>query len=107
MNSSKSNAFGLSEQSMKTIEDIFSQFSSVQKVLIYGSRAMGNFREGSDIDMTIIADKNFSHDDLLKVKCLFDDSYLPYLTDISDFSKLKNQNLIDHILRNGKVLYEK
>ena len=99
------NEFGLSENSMKIITDIFSKFPSIKKVLVYGSRAMGNFREGSDIDMTIISDGTFSYDDLLSVAGMFDDSYLPYLVDISDFSKLTNPDLIDHIKRNGKLIY--
>lgn len=68
---------------------------------------MGTFWEGSDVDMTIIADKTFSSDDLLKVSALFSDSYLPYFVDLSIFSKLQNTDLIDHIKRNGKVLYQK
>ena len=108
MNSSDSEKkFGLSQKSIPIIQDIYSQFPSIKKVLVYGSRAMGNFRDGSDIDMTIIADDNFSTDELYKIKLLFDDSMLPYLVDISDFSKLKNTDLIEHINRNGKILYEK
>ena len=108
MNSSDSEKkFGLSQKSIAIIQDIYSQFPSIKKVLVYGSRAMGNFRDGSDIDMTIIADDNFSTDELYKIKLLFDDSMLPYLVDISDFSKLKNTDLIEHINRNGKILYEK
>ena len=92
---------------MNIIREIYAQFPSIKQVLVYGSRAMGNFREGSDIDMTIISDGTFTYDDLLKITGLFDDSYLPYFVDISDFSKLKNADLIDHIQRNGKILYQR
>lgn len=100
------NEFGLSEKSMSIMYDIFSQFTQIQKVILYGSRAMGNFTESSDIDMTIIAD-DFSYNDLLKLNGMFSDSYLPYFVDVSIFSKLKNPHLIEHIKQYGKVLYER
>ena len=101
------NEFGLSDNAMEIIRGIYVQFPSIEKVIVYGSRAMGNFREGSDIDMTVIADGDFTESDLHKVYGLFDDSLLPYLVDISDFSKIRNPDLIDHIKRRGKVLYER
>ncbi|MBR4631305.1 MAG: nucleotidyltransferase domain-containing protein [Treponema sp.] len=101
------NEFGLSENSMAIINGIYSKFPQIEKVICYGSRAMGTFREGSDIDMTIVADGDFSHEDLLDIAGLFDDSMLPYLVDVSDFSKLKNADLIDHINRRGKILYQR
>lgn len=101
------NEFGLSEKSMTIIRDIYAKYPQIAKVIVYGSRAKGNFREGSDIDMTIVADGEFTFDDLLHVCGDFDDSMLPYLVDVSDFSKLNNAELIDHIQRRGKVIYER
>ena len=95
--------FGLSEKHLKTINEIFSKYTGIQKVLVYGSRAMGTYRPGSDIDMTIIGD--ISTRELFKIINDFDDSMLPYLTDISIFSKLKNPGLIEHINTFGKVIY--
>ena len=89
---------------MSIIHEIYSKFPQIEKVICYGSRAKGNFREGSDIDMTIVANAAV---DVGEILSLFDDSLLPYLVDVSDFSKLKNQNLIDHITRRGKILYER
>ena len=101
------NEFGLSEKSMAIINEIYSRFPQIEKVICYGSRAKGNFREGSDIDMTIIAGDGFTDRDLSKVRLDFDDSDLPYLVDISIFSHLKNPDLVDHIKRRGKILYER
>ena len=70
-----------------------------------GSRAKGNFKPGSDIDMTIVADPTFDFSALAKVNTMFHESSLPYLYDISDFSKLTNPDLIEHIKRFGKVIY--
>ncbi|MBR6199009.1 MAG: nucleotidyltransferase domain-containing protein [Spirochaetales bacterium] len=101
------NEFGLSEKSMAIINSIYAKYPQIAKVIVYGSRAMGNYREGSDIDMTIIADGEFTFSDRLHVMNDFDDSMLPYLVDISNFAELQNQDLIDHIRRRGKVLYER
>lgn len=101
------NEFGLSEKSIDTIRKIFSNFPSIEKVLVYGSRAKGNYKPGSDIDMTIIASEDFDFSTLARVNTLFYESSLPYLYDISDFSKLTNKDLIEHIRRCGKIIYRR
>lgn len=101
------NEFGLSETTMAEIRTIYTRHPAVRRVIVYGSRAMGNFREGSDIDMTIIADEDFAPNELFHIMGEFDDSMLPYLVDISVFSELKNPDLISHINRRGKILYER
>ena len=53
------NEFGLSEKSMEIIRGIYSQFPQIKSVILYGSRAKGNFKPGSDIDMTIVAAPSF------------------------------------------------
>lgn len=101
------NEFGLSEAAMDIIREIYGRFPRIARVIAYGSRAKGTFREGSDIDMTVIADEGFTQDDLRHVADAFDDSMLPYLVDISIFAELKSPELKDHIRRRGKVLYER
>lgn len=101
------NEFGLSEKSMRIISGIYEKYPSVLEVVIYGSRAKGNFREGSDIDMTIKGTPDFSRENLLKINNDFYESELPYLVDISDYSKLQNPDLIEHIDRAGKILYRR
>ena len=61
------NEFGLSEKSMAIINEIYSRFPQIEKVICYGSRAKGNFREGSDIDMAIIAGDGFTDRDFALV----------------------------------------
>ena len=100
------NEFGLSERHMEIIRGIYSQFPQIKSVILYGSRAKGNFKPGSDIDMTIVAAPSFDFSALAKVNMMFHESSLPYLYDISDFSKLTNPDLIEHIKRCGKVIYK-
>ena len=92
--------YGLEEQ---TIFLIFGKYPEVEEVILYGSRAKGNFKPFSDIDITLKG--KISPETLLSINCAFSESSLPYLFDISIFNDLNNQNLIDHINRWGKVIY--
>jgi predicted nucleotidyltransferase len=85
---------------------IFSKYDSLNKVIIYGSRAMGNYKNGSDIDITLEVDEDFTDFDLLHICGELDESDLPYFVDCSIFSKISDFSLKDHITRVGKVLYE-
>ena len=99
-------AFGLNDVTIKRIQEVFACFPEIEEVLIYGSRAMGNFRPGSDIDLTI---KTGSPGlDLLNRICLqLDDLMLPHLFDVSFFGSIQNPELIGHIYRAGKLFYRK
>ena len=57
----------LKEEDIERINSIFKKYKEVDKVLIYGSRAKGNFHKGSDIDLVLIR-KNLSFDLLLKIE---------------------------------------
>ena len=48
--------FGLPEKTLATLRGILYQYPSVEKAVIYGSRAKGNYRRGSDIDLTLLGD---------------------------------------------------
>jgi predicted nucleotidyltransferase len=99
--------YGLPEQSLNTLEAIFKKYPGITKVILYGSRAMGNYKNGSDIDMTFEVDDSFGYSDLAHIAGDFDDSNLPYFVDCSIYKKLSNENLKNHIDRVGKVLYIK
>ena len=98
--------FGLSDQTLETVRDILASCPEVEKALVYGSRAMGNYRAGSDIDITLIG-AQLSMDVLFKLVRLFDESNLPYMVDLSIMAHINNPNLSDHIDRVGQVLYQR
>lgn len=98
--------FGLSDQTLETVRDILASCPEVEKALVYGSRAMGNYRAGSDIDITLIG-AQLSMDMLFKLVRLFDESNLPYMVDLSIMANINNPNLSDHIDRVGQVLYQR
>jgi predicted nucleotidyltransferase len=96
---------GLSDYTIETITTILSKRHDIKEAILFGSRAKGNYREGSDIDLSLITDDSFGYHDLLRLQGDFDDSNLPYYFDVNIFGKLSNNDLREHIIRVGKVLY--
>lgn len=96
--------FGLKESTIAKITAVFAKYPRVHTVLLYGSRAKGNYRNGSDIDLTMIGELKYA--DLAKIEDEIDDLFLPYTFDISIFSDIDNQDLIEHINRVGIVFYK-
>jgi len=97
--------FGLNKTVINKIREVLVVFPAVEEAIIYGSRAIGTFREGSDIDLTLIGD--LSSQDLLQIQVELDDKMLPYTFDISLYHQLSNLKLLEHINRAGKSLYSK
>ena len=98
--------FGLKEETITRINSIFSKYPEIKEVIIYGSRAKGNFRPGSDIDITLVGE-HLTDDIRSKVWIEIDDLNTPYLFDISVFHLLGTKSLVEHINRVGKVFYMK
>ena len=96
--------FGLSGQTIEKINSVFARHPEVEKVVLYGSRAKGTHRPGSDIDLTLygteisLKQKNRILDELEELD-------LPYSIDLSVFSQLSHVQLRDHIERVGVVFY--
>ena len=97
--------FGLKESTITKICDLFSRHPAVQKVVLYGSRAKGNYRNGSDIDLTVFGDE-LSFRDLGKIESELDDLLLPYKIDLSLFNMISSEELKEHIGRVGVVFFE-
>ena len=101
------NEFGIYEKSFRLILDTLSQYPDIKKALIFGSRAMGNFQKGSDIDIAIYGEM-LDEDRALDLAAVLNERIpIPYFCDIVAPEYLKNQNLVEHIDRVGKVFYEK
>jgi predicted nucleotidyltransferase len=98
--------FGLDEIDIEKINSAFALFPEVERVLLYGSRAKGTYKLGSDIDLTLIG-KYLTLDTINAIETQIDDLLLPYLFDISIFSQIDNPDLVEHINRIGKLFYEK
>lgn len=95
------NDFGLSENTIKILKDFFNKFPEIKMVKVYGSRAMGNYRSGSDIDFALFGDLNKNL--VKKISSEIDELNTPYMFDITDYATIQKKELKDHIDRVGKV----
>ncbi len=98
--------FGLAEEDIKKINSVFLKYIEITKVMIYGSRAKGDFKASSDIDLSVFTDKK-DISFLFKIENEIDDLLLPYKVDLSFYSLLDNENLKDHIDRVGQVFFKR
>ena len=98
------NAYGLPFTAIQEINAVFSQYPQIKQVILYGSRAKGNYRQGSDIDLTIEGAVDLST--LLKIEQDIDDLLLPWSVDLSILSQIDNLELVEHIKRRGQVFYQ-
>ena len=99
--------FGLLEKDIKYIIDTLSKFPEIEKGIIFGSRAIGNYKKGSDIDLALIG-KNITNDILYDVSDYLNEVYpIPYFFDIVHYDNISNVNLKKHIDDYGKVIYTK
>lgn len=97
---------GLSAGDIQKIRLVFQDFGKIESVTLYGSRAMGTYKDGSDIDLTLKGG-NLDVQLLNQISNALDDLLLPYQFDVSIYSTLQNQDILDHIKRVGIPFYQK
>ena len=100
------NRFGLNPATIDKINSVFAAVPEIEQIIIYGSRAKGNYRNGSDIDL-VIKGEGVSFTRLLKIENELDELMLPYRIDLSLLYKINDSALLDHINRVGAVFYNK
>ena len=99
--------YGLTEAELQKIVSVLSVNTRIESAILFGSRALGNFKEASDIDIAI---KSKNADMLLtgKIKStLEEDTNIPYFFDIIDYATITNHELKKHIDEKGVVIYSK
>lgn len=103
---STASPFGLPPATLEKINSVFAQHIAIDTVVIYGSRAKGNYRPGSDIDLTVKGGE-IPFAKFMQIENQIDDLMLPYTVDLSQYKQLGNAELIAHIDRVGVVIYAK
>jgi predicted nucleotidyltransferase len=98
--------YGLNHTTVKKIHIVFASFPEVEKAILYGSRAKGNFKPGSDIDLTLKGNR-LTLSVINQIGLQLDELLLPYTFDISVFDHIKDPELLDHINRIGIEFYNK
>ncbi len=97
--------FGLSLSVTEAIQSVFQNHKEVSEVVLYGSRAKGNYKKGSDIDLSItkgLVDASL----LFRLEDELDELMLPYKIDLSVYEQIDNERLKEHIDRIGILFYE-
>jgi type I restriction enzyme S subunit len=98
--------FGLAEKTIDKINTVFSGHPAIEKAVLYGSRAKGNYRPGSDIDLTLYGDA-LASSELDEIITELDELLLPYRIDLSIFDAIDHAKLREHIDRMGVVFYQR
>lgn len=96
--------FGLNERNLKTLVSVLESFPHIQRVVIFGSRAKGNFHAGSDIDLAIM-NEEIGSAELSKLQSKFEESDLPFFVDLVNYSTIDVPALREHIDRVGVEFY--
>lgn len=96
--------YGLAPETITRIHSVLAAHPRIERAILYGSRAKGNYRDGSDIDLCMVGE-TITLAEQLKIESELDDLLLPYKIDLSRFHALDNLALVDHIRRVGVVFY--
>lgn len=94
--------YGLSVRQWRQIFTILSRYGSrIDWVKLFGSRARGDYKPVSDVDLAIASAENL----VTPLQLDFDQSQLPFTFDLIDYRRQPNQKLQDAIDREGKLLW--
>ncbi len=99
--------YGLRDSDVAEILSVLRQFPEVESAVLFGSRAKGNYRNGSDVDLALKGDRITFSTILAIAGILNEDTLMPYRFDVLDYNQIANPDLVAHIERVGKLLYHK
>ncbi len=99
--------YGLKQRDIKNIQKAVKDFPEIEKVIIFGSRAMGNFKNGSDIDIAIKG-QNITRKIITRFTGLLNyELPIPFFIDVVNYDSISNNELMKHIDNEGKLLFER
>ena len=99
--------YGLPQSTVQKICAVLSRYPQVERAILYGSRAKGNYKNGSDIDLTLRGGADLTLNVIYKILTDLDKLLLPYTIDLSIFDDISDPDVIEHIRRVGATFYEK
>jgi len=98
--------FGLKQKHIDLIIAVMQRFTAVEQASIFGSRAMGNYKKGSDVDIAIMG-SNIDCNLTSKISYLLnEETSMPYFFDVIHYESITNGHLIEHIDRVGNIFYD-
>lgn len=99
------NEFGLRQEDLLVICGQLSRFETVESAVIFGSRAKGNFKNGSDVDIALFGSNLDFRDTSAISESLNEETPMPWFFDVFDYKSIESDELRSHIDRVGKVIY--
>ncbi len=99
--------FGLTDADIKRIIAETAKHTEIEQLIIFGSRAIGNYKKGSDVDLALVG-KAVNNKTAKKLSiALNENSPMPYYFDVIDYHQIQNKDLKQHIDEKGIVIYTK
>ncbi len=96
---------GLSQKELGQITQVLQKFPDIHEALLFGSRAMGNFKPTSDVDIALKGPLTLAV--VARVKALLEEeSPLPYLFDVVDYHTIETPAFKEHIDKHGQIIYK-
>lgn len=98
---------GLHFREIEQIKEAVEGFPEIEEVILFGSRAKGNFQKASDIDLAIKG-KDITDTTIKRLSSQLNEELpFPYFFDIIDYKSINNPDLKEHIERVGNPIYNK
>jgi len=94
----------IDEKLVIELKEIFRKYKEVEKVILFGSRARGDNKYNSDIDICVVGEV-MTHLTLAKINLDINDINTPLSFDLLSFNELNKKELINNILNEGVVIY--
>lgn len=98
--------FGLTQKDINTIISVLFTYKEIDRAIIFGSRAKGNYKNGSDVDIALIGEK-VSFEIVSNVSSILnEETNMPYKFDIIDYNSITNLDFKEHIDRVGMIIFQ-
>jgi predicted nucleotidyltransferase len=97
---------GLANKTVAQITSVLTAFSQVEQALLFGSRAKGTHKPGSDIDLALVG-ADLDWQTVGRISGALDDLPVPYRFSVIMFNQRTDSEVAAHIRRVGIPLFER
>lgn len=99
--------FGFKKGDLENILAVLQKEKAVEQAIIFGSRAKGNYKNGSDVDIALKG-KNLTDQAATHITSMLnEETLMPYKFDVLNYNTIRNKDLVEHIDGAGKIFYSK
>ena len=99
------NTTGISKRFINELQSYCSKNHQLEKILLFGSRARGDYHRSSDIDLAVFT-KRISHTEQNLIEHAINEMSTPLKIDVVFMDRLKKEKLISNIIKEGVIIYE-